>query len=58
LGKVERGVKCSVDGCGADAERSLRSQAQVLRLLERVGGCISATNTIRLGRRLLRRRES
>jgi len=23
LGKVERGVKCSVDGCGADAERSL-----------------------------------
>jgi hypothetical protein len=23
LGKVERGVKCSVDGCGAEAERSL-----------------------------------
>ncbi len=23
MGKVERGVKCSVDGCGADAERSL-----------------------------------
>ncbi len=23
MGKVERGVKCSVEGCGADAERSL-----------------------------------
>ncbi|NHV97710.1 MAG: hypothetical protein HA494_08020 [Thaumarchaeota archaeon] len=23
MGKVERGVKCSVDGCGAEAERSL-----------------------------------
>jgi hypothetical protein len=23
LGRVERGVKCSVDGCGVDAERSL-----------------------------------
>lgn len=23
MGKVGRGVKCSVDGCGAEAERSL-----------------------------------
>ncbi len=23
MGKVERGVKCSVEGCGGDAERSI-----------------------------------